>query len=142
MVEFVDGSTIAQASPPDMRLPISLGLDWPNRVGGVGRPIDWTVAASWTFEPLDEDAFPAVRLAKKVGRTGGTYPAVFNAANEQAVDAFHEGRLSFPGIVELIERVVDAWDPEATAGGTLNRASLAEAERWARDAADRAIAAA
>ena len=111
MVEFVDGSTIAQASPPDMRLPISLGLDWPNRVGGVGRPIDWTVAASWTFEPLDEDAFPAVRLAKKVGRAGGTYPAVFNAANEQAVDAFHEGRLSFPGIVELIERVVDAWDP-------------------------------
>ena len=97
MVEFVDGSTIAQASPPDMRLPISLGLDWPNRVGGVGRPIDWTVAASWTFEPLDDDAFPAVRLAKKVGRAGGTYPAVFNAANEQAVDAFHEGRLSFLG---------------------------------------------
>jgi 1-deoxy-D-xylulose-5-phosphate reductoisomerase len=142
MVEFVDGSTIAQASPPDMRLPISLGLDWPNRVGGVGRPIDWTVPTSWTFEPLDDEAFPAVRLAKKVGRTGGTYPAVFNAANEQAVDAFHEGRLSFPGIVELIERVVDAWDPEATAGGTLTRASLAEAERWARDAADRAIAAA
>ena len=97
MVEFVDGSTIAQASPPDMRLPISLGLDWPHRVGGVGRPLDWTVAASWTFEPLDDEAFPAVRLAKQVGRAGGTYPAVFNAANEQAVDAFHEGRLSFLG---------------------------------------------
>ncbi|MBN9171343.1 MAG: 1-deoxy-D-xylulose-5-phosphate reductoisomerase, partial [Microbacterium sp.] len=68
MVEFVDGSTIAQASPPDMRLPISLGLDWPHRVGGVGRPLDWTAAASWTFEPLDEDAFPAVALAKRVGR--------------------------------------------------------------------------
>jgi 1-deoxy-D-xylulose-5-phosphate reductoisomerase len=136
MVEFVDGSTIAQASPPDMRLPISLGLDWPHRVGGVGKPIDWTVAASWTFEPLDEDAFPAVRLAKQVGRAAGTYPAVFNAANEQAVDAFHEGRLSFPGIVELVERVVDAHEaPE-----TLTRESLAEAERWARDAADRAIA--
>lgn len=142
MVEFIDGSTIAQASPPDMRLPISLGLDWPNRVGGVGRPIDWTVASSWTFEPLDEDAFPAVRLAKKVGRAGGTYPAVFNAANEQAVDAFHEGRLTFPGIVELIERVVDAHDPEATSGGRITRGSLAEAERWARAAADRAIAAA
>jgi 1-deoxy-D-xylulose-5-phosphate reductoisomerase len=141
MVEFVDGSTIAQASPPDMRLPISLGLDWPSRVAGVGRPIDWTVAAAWTFEPLDDDAFPAVQLAKKVGRAGGTYPAVFNAANEQAVDAFHEGRLSFPGIVELIDRVVDAHDAAATAGRTLSRESLAETERWARDAADRAIAA-
>ena len=124
MVEFIDGSTIAQASPPDMRLPISLGLDWPYRVGGVGRPIDWTVAAAWTFEPLDDAAFPAVRLAKKVGRAGGTYPAVFNAANEQAVDAFHDGRLSFPGIVELIDRVVDAHDPQATAGGTLTRESV------------------
>jgi 1-deoxy-D-xylulose-5-phosphate reductoisomerase len=135
MVEFIDGSTIAQASPPDMRLPISLGLDWPNRIGGVGRPLDWTVAASWTFEPLDDDAFPAVRLAKRVGRAGGTYPAVFNAANEQAVDAFHEGRLAFTGIVELIERVVEAHDPPAA----LTRESLAESERWARDAADRAI---
>src|SRR6187402_3920812 len=107
MVEFVDGSTIAQASPPDMRLPIALGLDWPHRIAGVGRPLDWTTATQWTFEPLDEAAFPAVTLAKLVGAAGGTYPAVFNAANEQAVDAFHEGRLSFPGIVELIERVVD-----------------------------------
>ncbi|QIG38182.1 1-deoxy-D-xylulose-5-phosphate reductoisomerase [Microbacterium sp. 4R-513] len=137
MVEFTDGSTIAQASPPDMRLPISLGLDWPHRVSGVGRPIDWTVAASWTFEPLDDAAFPAVRLAKHVGRAGGTYPAVFNAANEQAVDAFHEGTLPFPGIVETIQRVVDAH--EAPAG--LTRESLAAAEAWARDAADRAIAA-
>lgn len=138
MVEFVDGSTIAQASPPDMRLPISLGLDWPHRVGGVGHPIDWSIAASWTFEPLDADAFPAVRLAKRVGRAGGTYPAVFNAANEQAVDAFHEGRLTFLGIVELIERVVDSHEPD----GALTRESLAAAESWARDAADRAIAAA
>lgn len=137
MVEFTDGSTIAQASPPDMRLPISLGLDWPHRVSGVGRPIDWTVATSWTFEPLDEKAFPAVRLAKHVGRAGGTYPAVFNAANEQAVDAFHEGALPFPGIVETVQRVVDAHE----APGELTRASLADAEAWARKAADRAIAA-
>ena len=137
MVEFVDGSTIAQASPPDMRLPISLGLDWPHRVAGVGRPIDWTVATSWTFEPLDDESFPAVRLAKRVGRAGGTYPAVFNAANEQAVDAFHEGRLSFLGIVETIERIVDSHE----APPQLTRESLAEAERWARDAADQAIAA-
>jgi len=137
MVEFVDGSTIAQASPPDMRLPISLGLDWPNRVGGVGRPLDWTKASSWDFEPLDGDAFPAVRLAKRVGRARGTYPAVFNAANEQAVDAFHDGRLPFLGILEIVERVVEAHE----APSELTRASLAAAESWARDAADRAIAA-
>ncbi|HOA87313.1 MAG: 1-deoxy-D-xylulose-5-phosphate reductoisomerase [Microbacteriaceae bacterium] len=136
MVEFVDGSTIAQASPPDMRLPISLGLDWPHRVAGVGRPLDWRTATSWTFEPLDEDAFPAVALAKQVGRQGGTYPAVFNAANEQAVDAFHEGRLPFTGIVDTVTRVVESHESE----GALTRESLFEAERWARVAADAAIA--
>lgn len=138
MVEFTDGSTIAQASPPDMRLPISLGLDWPNRVAGVGRPLDWSVAASWTFEPLDEGAFPAVRLAKAVGRAGGTFPAVFNAANEQAVDAFHDGRLGFLGILDLVQRVVDRHEAPAA----LTRETLAEAERWARETADREIAAA
>ncbi|MEV7693049.1 1-deoxy-D-xylulose-5-phosphate reductoisomerase [Microbacterium sp. NPDC089189] len=137
MVEFVDGSTLAQASPPDMRLPISLGLDWPHRVAGVGRPLDWTTASTWSFEPLDEAAFPAVALAKRVGRAGGTYPAVFNAANEQAVDAFHEGRIGFLGIVEVIERVVDAH----TAPAALTREALADAEQWARRSADAAIAA-
>jgi len=137
MVEFVDGSTIAQASPPDMRLPISLGLDWPNRVGGVGRPIDWTKAASWTFEPLDNTAFPAVALAKQVGRAGRTFPAVYNAANEQAVNAFHEGRLGYLAIVETIERVVDAHEPP----DALTVESLAAAETWARATADRMIAA-
>lgn len=135
MVEFIDGSTIAQASPPDMRLPISLGLDWPHRVGGVGRPLDWSSATSWTFEPLDADAFPSVALAKAVGRAGGTFPAVYNAANEQAVDAFHEGRLSFLGIVDTIARVVDAHDaPEF-----LTVETLAAAESWARTTADRLI---
>jgi len=137
MVEFVDGSTIAQASPPDMRLPISLGLDWPHRVAGVGAPLDWTTAQQWTFEPLDDEAFPAVALAKEVGRTGGTYPAVFNAANEQAVDAFHDGALGFLGILDIIRSVVDAHEPP----GELTRQSLAETEIWARSAADRAIAA-
>ncbi|MGR6742385.1 1-deoxy-D-xylulose-5-phosphate reductoisomerase [Microbacterium sp. F1-18] len=135
MVEFIDGSTIAQASPPDMRLPISLGLDWPRRVAGVGSPLDWTRASEWTFESLDDSAFPAVALAKRVGRAGGTYPAVFNAANEQAVEAFHAGALGFLGIVETVERVVDAHRPP----GELTRESLAEAEAWARSAADRAI---
>ncbi|GGH46735.1 1-deoxy-D-xylulose-5-phosphate reductoisomerase [Microbacterium album] len=135
MVEFVDGSTIAQASPPDMRLPISLGLDWPNRVPGVGAPLDWTTASAWTFEPLDEEAFPAVGLAKQVGRAGGTFPSVYNAANEQAVDAFHEGRLPFLGIVDTVRRVVEAH--EAPAELTLD--SLAHAETWARAEADRII---
>ncbi len=137
MVEFVDGSTIAQASPPDMRLPISLGLDWPHRISGVGRPLDWTTATTWTFEPLDEQAFPAVALAKQVGRVGGTYPAVFNAANEQAVDAFHDGALGFTGIVDTVRRVVDRHEAPAV----LSRESLADAEEWARRAADQLIAA-
>lgn len=137
MVEFVDGSTIAQASPPDMRLPISLGLDWPHRVSGVGAPLDFTRASSWTFEPLDEEAFPAVALAKSVGEAGRTYPAVFNAANEQAVDAFHEGRIGFLDIVDIVRRVLDTHEAPAT----LSREGLADAESWARRAADAAVAA-
>ncbi|GAA1944635.1 1-deoxy-D-xylulose-5-phosphate reductoisomerase [Agromyces allii] len=137
MVEFVDGSTIAQASPPDMRLPISLGLDWPNRVAAVGRPLDWTVASSWTFEPLDHSAFPAIALAKQVGRAGGDYPAVFNAANEEAVAAFHAGRIGFLDIVDTVQAVVEAHEsPERE----LTLASLAESERAARAAANARIA--
>ncbi|MFM9919876.1 1-deoxy-D-xylulose-5-phosphate reductoisomerase [Lacisediminihabitans sp. H27-G8] len=136
MVEFVDGSTIAQCSPPDMRLPISLGLDWPNRVAGVGVPLDWTTSSTWTFEPLDAEAFPAVELAKRVGREGGTYPAVFNAANEQAVLAFHAGRIGYLDIVDTVAAVVDAH----SSSGSLTRESLAEAELTARADADRRIA--
>jgi 1-deoxy-D-xylulose-5-phosphate reductoisomerase len=136
MVEFVDGSTIAQCSPPDMRLPISLGLDWPNRVPGVGTPLDWTTSSSWTFEPLDIVAFPAVELAKSVGRAGGTYPAVFNAANEQAVLAFHARRIGYLDILDTITAVVDAHSPEQSA---LTLAGVLEAERWAREAADRSL---
>jgi 1-deoxy-D-xylulose-5-phosphate reductoisomerase len=135
MVEFVDGSTIAQASPPDMRLPISLGLHWPDRVPGVGRPLDWGRASTWTFEPLDDDAFPAVALAKRVGMAGATYPAVFNAANEQAVHAFHAGRIGYLDILEVVEAVVDAHEP---LGVTLD--GVLEAERWARRDADERIA--
>ncbi len=137
MVEFTDGSTIAQASPPDMRLPISLGLDWPHRVPGVGVPLDWSRGQSWTFEPLDDDAFPAVGLAKRVGVAGGTYPAVFNAANEQAVQAFHARRIPYLSILAVVERVVDEHQP---ASGALMLEGVLEAERWARDAADRALA--
>jgi 1-deoxy-D-xylulose-5-phosphate reductoisomerase len=135
MVEFVDGSTIAQASPPDMRLPISLGLDWPHRIPGVGVPLDWGTAHTWTFEPLDDEAFPAVRLAKRVGEAGATYPAVFNAANEQAVAAFHAGRIPWLGILDTVERVVDRHD-----AGPLTLESVLEAEAWARAEADRLLA--
>jgi 1-deoxy-D-xylulose-5-phosphate reductoisomerase len=138
MVEFIDGSTIAQASPPDMRLPISLGLDWPNRVSGVGTPLDWTASHDWTFAPLDEVAFPAVALAKQVGRAGGSFPAVFNASNEQAVAAFHAGRIGFLDIVDTVQRVVDAHEMP---GETVTRESLAESELWARATADQLIAA-
>jgi 1-deoxy-D-xylulose-5-phosphate reductoisomerase len=134
MVEFVDGSTIAQASPPNMKLPISLGLDWPNRVAGAGAPLDWSTASTWSFEPLDETAFPAVSLAKHVGAAGETFPAVFNAANEQAVMAFHAGRIGFLDIVDTVHRVVDAHEPLP-----LTLDGLFEAELWARDTADRMI---
>ena len=136
MVEFVDGSTIAQASPPDMKLPISLGLDWPHRVAGVGVPLDWTMSHSWTFEPLDEDAFPAVWLAKNVGRAGGTFPAVFNAANEQAVMAFHAGRIGYLDILSTVQRVVDEHTLES---GPLTREAVLDAELWARRRADEVI---
>ena len=138
MVEFVDGSTIAQASPPNMKLPISLGLDWPHRVAGVGAPLDWATASTWEFAPLDDDAFPAVRLAKRVGTAGSTYPAVFNAANEQAVLAFHAGRIGFLDILECVETVVDAHEP--TADHELSVDSIGEAETWARATADAHIA--
>jgi 1-deoxy-D-xylulose-5-phosphate reductoisomerase len=134
MVEFVDGSTIAQASPPDMRLPISLGLDWPNRVAGVGVPLDWTKASQWTFEPLDTEVFPAVALAKRVGEAGSTFPAVFNAANEQAVLAFHAGRIGYLDILDTVERVVGKHEP-----GEYTLDAVLEAERWARATADQLI---
>jgi 1-deoxy-D-xylulose-5-phosphate reductoisomerase len=102
MVEFIDGSTIAQASPPDMRLTIAVALGWPDRVADAQPPIDWSEPAAWTFEPLDHTAFPAVELAKAAGRAGGTTPAVFNAANEAAVEAFIGGQLAFVDIVDTV----------------------------------------
>jgi len=135
MVEFVDGSTLAQASPPDMRLPIALGLGWPDRVPGAARPVDWTQAATWEFLPLDDEAFPAVALAKQVGRAGGTYPAVYNAANEECVQAFFDGRIRFTDIVDTIARVVDdhAATPEAgSKQGDLDVETVLRADAWAR----------
>ncbi|GAA3317101.1 1-deoxy-D-xylulose-5-phosphate reductoisomerase [Arthrobacter ramosus] len=128
MVEFVDGSIIAQASPPDMRLPIALGLGWPDRVPRAAKACDWSQATSWTFEPLDSVAFPAVELAKDAAKQGSTYPAVFNAANEEAVEAFHAGRIRFTDIVDTVESVLS----EHSGSLELTVDSVLDAERWAR----------
>jgi 1-deoxy-D-xylulose-5-phosphate reductoisomerase len=130
MVEFVDGATIAQASPPDMRLPIALGLAWPDRVPGATRGLRWNSPSAWTFEPLDEVAFPAVSLARRCGLAGATFPAVFNAANEVCVDGFCAGRLGFLDIVDTVERVVDAYADAERPDFTLDGVLAADA--WAR----------
>jgi 1-deoxy-D-xylulose-5-phosphate reductoisomerase len=110
MVEFTDGSTLAQVSPPDMRLPIALGLAWPDRVPDAAPGMDWTAAATWEFAPLDEAAFPAVALCREAGGRGGTAPAALNAANEECVQAFIDGRLPYLGIVDTVAQVVDEHD--------------------------------
>ncbi|MDQ1601391.1 MAG: 1-deoxy-D-xylulose-5-phosphate reductoisomerase [Actinomycetota bacterium] len=131
MVEFVDGSTLAQASPPDMRLPIALGLGWPDRVPGAASGCDWTTAATWEFLPLDDEAFPAVGLARAAGLAGGTAPAVYNAANEVCVAAFVENRLPFTGIVDTLARVLD----EHEVRNLSTVADVVQAETWARQRA-------
>ena len=108
MVEFVDGSTIAQASPPNMKGPISIALSYPHRVPAATKAIDWTQSHTWNFAPIDTDRFPAVSLAREVGSIGGGLPAVFNAANEVAVQAFVEGKLKFTEIVKTVSQVVDS----------------------------------
>ncbi|WP_284976570.1 1-deoxy-D-xylulose-5-phosphate reductoisomerase [Arthrobacter sp. efr-133-TYG-104] len=128
MVQFVDGSIIAQASPPDMRLPIALGLGWPDRVPRAATPCDWSQATSWTFEPLDSVAFPAVELAKEAAKQGSTYPAVFNAANEEAVTAFHGGHIRFTDVVDTVESVLS----EHSGSSELTVESVLDAEKWAR----------
>ena len=136
MVEFVDGSTIAQASPPDMGLPIALGLNWPDRLPGACTPVDWTQAHTWEFFPMDHEAFPAIELAKKAQEASPTHMAVYNAANEEAVDAFHDGAIGFRRIVEVVAEVVEAYDSDANAAeyGRSVEGVLA-AEEWARDKA-------
>ncbi len=137
MVEFVDGSTIAQASPPDMRLPISLALGWPARIPGAANAVDWTRAQEWTFEPLDPDAFPAVALAMRAGSAGGCAPAVYNAANETLVEAFHDDAIGFLQIVDTVAHVLDEWlrDRHAAAGNPGTVEDVEQAEHWARERA-------
>jgi 1-deoxy-D-xylulose-5-phosphate reductoisomerase len=146
MVEFDDGSTLAQCSPPDMRLPIALGLGWPDRVPGAAPGCDWSTAATWEFAPLDEEAFPAIRIARECGEAGGTFPAVYNAANEECVAGFLGGRIGFLDIVDTIARVVDdhvGWEGArsrtarrgengSTDAHALTLEDVLAAEEWAR----------
>ncbi len=131
MVEFVDGSWLAQLSTPDMCLPIQCALTYPERVPSQRVQTDFARIGSLTFEAPDEDRFPALRLARRAGEIGGTLPAVLNAANEVAVSAFCEGRLSFPGITETVARVMDRH--RVVEHPTLEQ--LLEADAWARAAA-------
>ena len=132
-VEFFDGATIMQASPPDMRLPIGLALTWPERMAGAAAGCDWSEATGWTFEPLDSQAFPAVELARRAGRAGGTAPAVFNGANETCVDAFCEGRMGFLEITDTIARVLDEHLADGHRGDAgLSIEAVLAADAWAR----------
>jgi 1-deoxy-D-xylulose-5-phosphate reductoisomerase len=137
MVEFTDGSTLAQVSPPDMRLPISIALDWPNRVPGAASAVDWSAAQNWSFEPLDAVAFPAVDLARTAGLAGGCAPAVLNAANEELVGAFHAGAVGFLNIVDTVADVLDEWlrSRHAAAGNPGTVEEVEHAEAWARTTA-------
>ena len=106
MVEYVDGSTIAQGSPPNMKGPISFAINYPDRVKAATSPIDWTQSHTWTFEPIDNERFPAIDLARRCGALGGGLPAIFNAANEVCVASFISGKIGFTSIVETVEEVV------------------------------------
>ena len=133
MVEFVDGSTLVQASPPTMLIPIALGLAWPDRVPDAAPPVDWTRTETWEFHPLDHDAFPAVSLARAAGERGGTAPAVYNAANEACVEAFRTGRLAFVDIVPTVGAVLARHDVPSEE--TLSVDDVLAADAWARSAA-------
>ena len=130
MVTFTDGATIAQASPPDMHLPIALALGWPERLAGASPRETFALASAWTFEPLDAVAFPAVDLARAAGAAGGCLPAVFNAANEEAVHGFLAGRGTWLGIVDTVAEVLaraDGWSRDP-----VDVADVLAAEGWAR----------
>jgi len=137
MVTFTDGSTLAQASPPDMKLPIALALGWPDRVPEAALACDFSTASTWEFEPLDAEVFPAVELAREAGRKGGCLTAVYNAANEEAAAAFLAGRIRFPAIVRTIAEVVRAADQWAAEPATVE--DVLDAQHWARERAKGAV---
>ena len=132
MVTFVDGATIAQASPPSMKLPISLALDWPNRVPKAQPALDFTQSFSWDFEPVDDATFPAVQCARDVVTRSGTWPAVYNAANEEAAAAFLSGRIAFPQIMDVVEEVLEHADGFAGVPSTIEDVLASEAAARAK----------
>ncbi|WP_036477679.1 1-deoxy-D-xylulose-5-phosphate reductoisomerase [Mycobacterium sp. URHD0025] len=137
MATFTDGSTLAQASPPDMKLPIALALGWPERVPGAALACDFTTASTWEFLPLDNEVFPAVQLAAHAGTRGGCLTAVYNAANEEAAAAFLSGGIPFPAIVQTVGDVLHAADQWAAEPATVE--DVLDAQRWAREKARQAI---
>src|SRR3954452_7349190 len=137
MVTFTDGSTLAQASPPDMKLPIALALGWPSRVAGAALACDFSTTSTWDFEPLDGAVFPAVDLAREAGSKGGCLTAVYNAANEEAAAAFLAGRIRFPAIVRTIAEVLRAADQWTAEPATVE--DVLDAQHWARDRAKGAV---
>jgi 1-deoxy-D-xylulose-5-phosphate reductoisomerase len=142
MVEVVDGSMVAYAAQPDMRLPIQLALAWPERLmpparadGGHGGRIDWAATGGLAFEAPDLETFRCLALAYEAGRRGDTYPAVLNAANEVAVGAFLDERIGFPGIPAVVEQVLEEHEPaEPRLEGVL------EQDAWARERAAQVVA--
>ena len=133
MVEFTDGSTLVQASPPTMMIPIALGLAWPDRIPDAAPAVDWSRPETWEFFPLDDEAFPAVSLARQAGERGATAPAVYNAANEVCVEAFMAGRLPFADIVSVVAAVVARHDVPLSEQLTI--ADILTADAWAREEA-------
>ena len=131
MVEFVDGSTLVQASPPTMLIPIALGMSWPDRVPDAAPAVDWTRPETWQFFPLDDEAFPAVSLARAAGERRGTAPAVYNAANEACVDAFRRGALPFIEIVPTVQAVLSRHDVPSE----VTIEDILAADDWARSCA-------
>lgn len=129
-VTFVDGATVAKASPPSMKLPIALALGWPDRIPGASTPLDFSAAHTWTFEPVDEVTFPALSVARAAGAAGGLRTAVFNAANEEAAPAFLDGRIGFCEIVDVVADTVAAADEWSADPRDVD--DVTAAESWAR----------
>ena len=129
MVEFKDGATIAQASPPDMRLPIALGLSWPERLDAVSSPNAWDSPLSWSFEPLDHETFPAVSLARQAVSSSPLHPTVLNAANEECVAAFLTGQLPYLGITDTVSEILSEFTAPS---GNLDLETVLGTEKWAR----------
>ena len=138
MVQYVDGSTIAQASPPNMKGPISLAINFPDRIKGATAAIDWSTSHTWTFAPIDNERFPAIDLARRCGTLGGGLPAIFNAANEVCVAAFIAEKIGFTAIIETVEEVVQSLGSKS-AGALRDLADVSAIENDARKIAHELI---